>query len=442
MAEITALRCREKLSFDRVSSYRGGYRADERKQIEKKLKNGEIAGVVSTNALEAGIDVGGLDAVIISGFPGSMISVRQQAGRAGRNGRDAVITFVAQQSPLDQYYMKNPEAFFAAPHEHAIIDPENPYILKAHLLCACSELPFRLEKETEFFGETAGELIQELKAAQLIASTPRGFVYSGTESPACSVQLSGTSDIIWSVFAGKTVLETMNASQAYREGYPGAVIFHQGQRYRVEERDEKHCIIRVTKSYDICHTRPLYTTDIQVNAELKTLRHKNLIVHFGDATVSTRMLGYAVLEYDEVTATRELQLPPMEFSTKACWITLDHETEAGALHGTEHALIAALPVHVLCDRNDIGGVSAPFHPDTGGPAIFLYDGYEGGAGLAEKAAVLYPDILKLAHRMVAGCSCENGCPSCIHSPKCGNNNQPLSKTGTEQLLAELIRECE
>lgn len=445
MAEITALKCREEKSFEHISSYRGGYRPSERRAIEGNLKTGKTAGVVSTNALEVGIDVGGLDSVIISGFPGSMISVRQQAGRAGRSGKEAVITFIAQANPIDQYFMKNPEAFFEASQEHAILDLNNPYILKSHLLCAAAELPYRTERDAEFFGEAAGELISCLKEEHLIASTPKGFVFCGSDSPASKVSLSGTNKGTWSVMQGKTVLETMDSSQAYREGYPGAIIFHQGERFRVEGTDSKNNIIRVVKTTDPYYTRPLHSTEIRINARLKTHRHGGLILHFGDVTVSTKMHGYSVLEYDEIVATNPLDLSPMEFTTKACWFTIDGEylnpkTAAGSLHGCEHSLIAAVPIHVLCDRSDIGGVSTPCHFDTGEPTIFIYDGYEGGVGLAEKSAELFPDILKLAHKMVTNCSCESGCPSCIHSSKCGNNNQPLSKDGTKALLEKLIAE--
>lgn len=446
MAEITTLKCREELTKEQISSYRGGYKPLERRNIEKNLKNGDISGVVSTNALEVGIDLGGLDSVIISGYPGSIISVHQQAGRAGRSGKDAMITFIAQQSPIDQYFMSNPNAFFEAPKEHAIIDPNNPYILASHLLCASAELPYT-ERDTEFFGEEAKEIIAQLKEQHLIASTPKGFVFSGNESPALTVSLSGTKGEAWSVFYKNHLLETMDTSQAYREGYSGAVIFHQGERYRVKEVNEKQKIILVEKISENYHTRPLYSTDIRVNSLEKTSRHGSILIHFGDVTVSTQMHGYSVFEYDEVIATNQLEVSPMEFSTKACWITIDGEvltpeTIGGTLHGTEHSLIAALPLHVLCDRGDIGGVSTPFHPDTGEPTIFIYDGYEGGVGLSEKAAELFPKIVGLAKEMIINCSCESGCPSCIHSPKCGNNNQPLSKDGTKNLLTYLSHECE
>ncbi len=447
MAEITAMKCRDDLPKNSISSYRGGYRPNERKTIEKNLKTGTIAGVVSTNALEVGIDVGGLDSVIISGFPGSMISVHQQAGRAGRAGKDAIITFVARQDPIDQYFLQNPDAFFDAPHEHAILDLQNPYILRSHLLCACAELPYRRERDDQYFGPAAAEIITTLKDEHLIATTPKGFVYCGTTSPALSVSLSGAPAETWTVVAGKTVLETMDATQAYREAYQGSIIFHQGQRYRVEETDRKNHIIYTVPSADTYHTRPLHTTDIRILSRETTHRHGNLLVHFGSVSVATQILGYSVLEYDQIIATHQLTVPPMEFTTKACWITIDEEaltpeTDAGSLHGCEHALIAAMPVHVLCDRTDIGGVSTPCHPDTGEPTIFIYDGCQGGIGLAEKAASLYPDIFRLAERMVSSCACENGCPSCIHSPKCGNNNQPLDKQGTIQLLTYLIRQSQ
>lgn len=446
MAEITALRCREDLPAGSVSSYRGGYRPKERREIEKHLKQGNLNGVVSTNALEVGIDVGGLDSVIISGFPGTMVSVRQQAGRAGRSGKDALITFIAQQNPLDQYFMRCPDAFFDAPHDHPILDRENPYVLRSHLLCAAAELPYRTERDAAYFGETAADMITTLKEEHLLASTPKGYVYCGTEPPAQKVSLSGRSSDTWSVIFGSVTLETMDDSQMFREAYLGAVIFHQGDRYCVAEIDRKNLIVRVRRSTDTYHTRSLHTTDIRVISREKTCKHGGMSVHYGSVLVSTQMIGYSILEYDQIVATHPLDIPPMEFTTKACWITPDCDgicspaDIAGSLHGAEHALIAAMPVHVLCDRSDVGGVSTPFHPDVGDAAIFIYDGVPGGVGLAEKAASVFPDIVRLAKSMVAGCSCATGCPACIHSPKCGNNNQPLNKSGTIALLTGLAGE--
>ena len=445
MAEITALRCRETMPDGSISSYRGGYRPNERRHIEKNLKKGDLAGVISTNALELGIDVGSLDSVIISGFPGTMMSVRQQAGRAGRQGKEALITFVANQNPLDQYFMRCPDAFFDAPYEHPILDLENPYVLRAHLLCAAAELPYRNERDAEYFGPLAAEIIRTLKEEHLLASTPKGYVYCGTEAPAREVSLSGRTSGTCSVMYGNSILETMDESQMFREAYPGAVLFHQGDRYRVEEVDRNSLTVRVKKITDNYHTRPLYTTDVRILSRDKTCRHGDLLVHYGSVSVSSQMIGYSVLEYDQIVSTHPLDGPPLSFTTKACWIVPDCCEEippadvAGSLHGAEHALIAAMPVHVLCDRSDIGGVSTPFHPDIGDAAIFIYDGVPGGVGLAEKAAEVFPDILRLARDMVSRCSCESGCPSCIHSPKCGNNNQPLSKTGTIALLSSLAK---
>jgi len=442
-AEITAMRCSEKQHVGKIASYRGGYRPAERKEIESRLKSGSVSGVISTNALEVGIDVGGLDSVVISGFPGSMISVLQQAGRAGRNGQDAVITFVAGQNPIDQYYARNPEAFFNAPREQAILGVENPYILSSHLQCAAAELPYKPERDRKYFGDAATDLITTLKNEHIVASTSKGYVYCGVENPAQNTPFFGIIGKTWSVLNGKTILETMDENQAYREAYPGAVIFHQGERYRVETIETEHRLIRVVKTSDIYHTRPVSMTEITITFREKTRRHDDLLVNYGEVTVSSQILGYSVIEYDQVVAAHEISVSPRIFTTKACWITLDEECgikpEAfvGSLHGVEHALIAAMPHYVLCDRSDIGGVSTPFHSDTAAPTIFIYDGVEGGIGLAEKATDLFPDILSFAREIVTGCPCKNGCPSCIHSPKCGNNNQPLDKAGTILLLEHL-----
>ena len=445
-AEIMTLRCREEKTLGKIASYRGGYRPSERKEIESALKTGSMAGVISTNALEVGIDIGGLDSVVISGFPGSMISVLQQAGRAGRNGRDAVITFVAGQNPIDQYYARNPEAFFNAPREQAILGIENPHILSSHLLCATAELPYKPERDRKYFGDIATEILLDLKEQHLVASTAKGFVYCGVDNPAQTTPFFGINGKTWSVIFGRTTLETMDDNQAYRETYPGAIIFHQGERYRVDKTEPEQNIIRVVKSTDTYHTRPVSTTEIIINTKEKAVRHNNLIVNYGDVTVSSQILGYSVVEYDQIVSTNEISLPQRKFTTKACWITFDEECGItpdklpGSLHGAEHVLISAMPRYVLCDRSDIGGVSIPLHIDTAAPTIFIYDGIAGGIGLAEKAAELFPEIISFAREIVTGCTCENGCPSCIHSPKCGNNNQPLDKVGTITLLTYLERE--
>ncbi|HJK03889.1 MAG TPA: DEAD/DEAH box helicase, partial [Methanocorpusculum sp.] len=264
MAEITALRCRESLPGSSISSYRGGYRPNERRVIENDLKKGDIAGVISTNALELGIDVGGLDSVIICGFPGTMMSVRQQAGRAGRGGKDALITFIANLNPLDQYFMRCPDAFFDAPHERPILDLENPYLLREHILCAAAELPYRTERDGEYFGPLAAEIVRSLKEEHLLASTPKGYVYCGTEPPAQQVSLSGRMSGTCTVMHGSRVLETMDTSQMFREAYPGAVLYHQGERYRVEEVNRKNLIVHVKNITENYHTRPFYTTDVRV----------------------------------------------------------------------------------------------------------------------------------------------------------------------------------
>ena len=445
-AEMTALRLREESPADSVASYRGGYRPEERKKIEANLKQGRVSGVVSTNALEVGIDIGNLDSVIISGYPGSMISVFQQAGRAGRKGQEATVTFVAGQNPIDQFYANNPDAFFNAKPEEAILGIENPYLLESHLLCAAAELPYRGERDRKYFGENADDIIADLKNRKLVSSTPRGFVYSGVGNPVLEHTIFGNIGKTWAVICGNTTLETMDDGQAYREAYPGAIIFHQGERYRVEKIEPEISTIRVRKTADNYHTRPISETDISINRKEKTVRHGNLSVHYGDVSVSTQIYGYSVLEYDRIVTTEQLSVEPRTFQTKACWITIDDdapltaENLAGSLHGTEHALISAMPLYVLSDRADIGGVSTPMHADTGCPSVFIYDGVAGGIGLAEKAAELFPKIAELAYTIVSGCKCVTGCPACIHSPKCGNNNQMLDKAGTVKLLAHLVRE--
>ncbi len=372
-----------------------------------------------------------------------MISVLQQVGRAGRNRKHALITFIAGQNPIDQYYARNPEAFFNAPQEEVIFGIHNPYLLSSHFLYAASELPYRVERDQQYFGDAAADILESLKDTHLLASTSKGYVYCGGDNSAQNTPLFGMNETSWSVRYENTALETMDENQAYMEAYSGAVIFHQGERYRVETIDAELRIIRVVKTSDIYSTQPIIRTEISITSREKTRRHHDLIVNYGEVQVSSHLCGYSVIEYDQIVTTCELDVAPRQFTTKACWITIDEECGIaadafpGSLHGAEHALIAAMPHYVLCDRSNIGGVATPFHSDTLAPTIFMYDGVKGGIGLAEKAADLFADILTFARELVTGCPCTDGCPSCIHSPNCGNNNQPLNKAGTAELLKYL-----
>jgi len=432
---------------DSVLAYRAGYLPEERRRIESRLKNREIRGVVSTNALELGIDIGSLDAVIIDGYPGTMMAVRQQAGRAGRKAGESLAVLVAQANPLDQYFMHHPDEFFSRPHEHAIIDTANPYIVSGHLLCAAAELPLHEVRDREFFGEQLAPILTDLAESHLLFRTPRGFVYAGRGRAAEAVTLDGIAAESFRILCEGRVLETMDRAQAYREAHKGAIMIHQGITYVVNEMDLETHAVRVSETDVDYYTQPLKETNLKVLETYETRETGGVACAFGDVEVTERYTAYKIKKGDTVLGVEPLDLPPITFRTKAFWLVVPESIAtpvcsigldlAGGLHGTEHALIALMPLFVLCDRWDIGGLSCPAFGENGEPMIFIYDGYEGGIGLAEKAYTLLPELFSRTHELVRDCSCKKGCPSCIYSPKCGNDNVPLDKEATVMILAGL-----
>ena len=430
-----------------IAAYRAGYLPEERRELERQLKEGAMKGLVSTNALELGIDVGSLDAVIIAGYPGTMMAARQQAGRAGRNGKESLSILVAQQNPLDQYFMHHPDEFFSRPSEHIIVDTANPYIVSGHILCAAAELPLRPDSDREYFGELFSEVTGDLTAAGLLRGTPRGIVYAGRGRATDAVRLDGMSAEGFRIVCNGKLLETMDQAQAYREAHKGAIMLHQGATYLVREMDLATHTIRVAETDVDYYTQPLKETEISVIATLSTKNVCGADCAFGDVEVTERYTGYKIKRKDTILGVEPLDLPPLVFRTKAFWfsphaktverINISGRDLAGGLHGAEHAIIAMMPLFVLCDRWDIGGLSTPAYGDTGKPAIFVYDGYEGGIGLSEKAFALLPALFGASRALVEDCRCEDGCPSCIYSPKCGNDNVPLDKPAAAAILRDL-----
>ncbi len=451
MAELVTRWSQEALGEERagtIASYRAGYLPEERRAIEDALKRGDLTGVVSTNALELGIDIGSLDGAILSGYPGTMMSVRQQAGRAGRRGGDAVAVMVGFGDPLDQYFMRHPAAFFGKPHEHAVLDAENPFILAGHLLCAAAELPLDTDRDRTFFGDTIEAIAAALERQHLLRRTRRGYVYAGRGRATDAVSLDGASSDTFRILADGRLLETMNRAQAYREAHPGAVLLHRGTTYTVTDMDTDARVVRVRETDDDCYTQPSVRTEVAITAEEKRRHIGDSILSLGEVEVSQEVIGYTVRRRGSIVDGRSLDLPPIRFPTKALWFTVpetfgDTIAQAGGdltggLHGAEHALIATMPYHVICDRWDIGGVSTPLHPATGEATIIVYDGCTGGIGLAAKAYDLFSPWVRMTAALVRDCPCDAGCPACIYSPKCGNGNQPLDKQAAHLLLDSVV----
>jgi DEAD/DEAH box helicase domain-containing protein len=432
---------------DSVTAYRAGYLPQERREIENRLKNKSLIGVVSTNALELGIDIGSLDSVIISGYPGTVISTWQQAGRAGRTIADSLVTLVAFQNPLDQYFMKHPEDFFGRPHEQAIIDLHNRYISLGHIMCAASELPIT-ENDRKYFPELFYESIKALEQQNLVRKTPRGWVYSGTARPVEIVNLDSISDKTVTVICNGNVLETLALTKAYEEVHEGAVLLHQGETYVSEELNLNSLTAKVRKDNVNYHTEAKKTVDVAVK---KVLEEKQIgvSVGIGELAITEVYNEYLLKSYDEVIGRETLDLPPLNFSTVGMWFIVPDEIRdeikrqgldfEGGLHAVEHAMIAMAPFYAMCDRWDIGGLSIAMHPDTGHPTIFIYDGFEGGIGISENLYTTIEKLFAKTLQLIDNCECKDGCPSCIYSPKCGNENAPLDKRAASIILDNLLK---
>lgn len=439
-----------------ICSYRSGYFDREREEIEKKMNSGELRGVISTNALELGIDIGGLDACILDGYPGTVMSTRQQAGRAGRSGKESLVILVAGTNALDQYYMRNPADFFARSSENAVLNPKNPYILAGHLLCAAKEIPLRASDEN-FFGKGYPRVVELLEAEGLLAGDD--LKYSTDPFPYKHVSLRGIDNNTYSLLAfegqkrfhiEKDIEETL----AFRECHPGAVYTHRGESYYISRIDYEKKEIHAVKTHDAYYTKPMIDSSVLVQETyaVKPLLHASEVeVGLGEVEVTDRIIGYRKIQTqsNDVMSAHSLEMPQVSLQTMALWLKLpdrlqelvtEHKLDfAGGIHAIEHAMISMYPLHLLVDRNDVGGISTPSHPDLGGKSgIFIYDGHRGGVGYAEKGYDLIEEVLDGTLKAIESCPCESGCPSCIQSPKCGNNNEPLDKHAAIMLLHELL----
>jgi DEAD/DEAH box helicase domain-containing protein len=311
-------------------------------------------------------------------------------------------------------------------------------------MCAAAELPVDIEKDRDLLGAETANVLNSLGRHGLVSRTPRGWVYSGKARPTEVVSLDGaTSEIFTLVSEGRT-LGTMDRNQAYREAHEGAVLVHQGETYIIERLDLKDKIAYAKKADVDYYTVPLKSADLRITGELRRRLEGGIPVAVGGIGVTERYTGYKVVRQDKVLGVRQLSLPPLEFNTIGLWFTIGDEIGedirkagldfGGGLHGVEHAMISVLPFHVLCDRHDLGGLSTPFHVDTLMSTVFLYDGFEGGIGISERAYELFPEILRMTFDLIRECPCDDGCPACIYSPKCGNDNRPLDKTACVEIL--------
>ncbi|KUL35632.1 hypothetical protein ADL22_26785 [Streptomyces sp. NRRL F-4489] len=457
-AELIALIAQERLAEvdrslpGRIAAYRGGYLPEERRALERALHGGELLGLAATTALELGVDVSGLDAVLIAGYPGTRASLWQQAGRAGRAGQGALAVLVARDDPLDTYLVHHPEALFDRPVESTVLDPDNPYVLAPHLCAAAAELPLTQADFALFGPETEG-LLPQLEAANLLRRRTSAWYWTRRERAADLTDIRGQGGSPVQIVEAGTgrLLGTVDAAAAHTTVHEGAVHLHQGRSYLVRHLDLDDDVALVEEASPPYSTTARDTTAISILETDTEVPWGEARLCFGSVEVTNQVVSFLrrKLITGEVLGETKLDLPPRTLRTRAVWWTVtEDQLDAarvnpqqlgGALHAAEHASIGMLPLFATCDRWDIGGVSVPLHPDTLLPTVFVYDGHPGGAGFAERAFHTAADWLTATRGAIAACECEAGCPSCIQSPKCGNGNDPLHKRGAIRLLTELLR---
>jgi DEAD/DEAH box helicase domain-containing protein len=431
---------------NRLSPYRAGYTPGQRREIEQRLAAGELLGVAATDALELGIDIGLLDCVISTGFPGTVASLRQQWGRAGRRGHGLAV-LVASDDALDQYFMREPEALLERRVEAAILDHTNPRVLDGHVRAAAFEAPID-DADRDVLGDAALEraaLLPELK------KTPAGFVWAGRDYPAARVPLRSTSPDSFSVIDTETgsVLGLVERERAYSTVHDGAVYLHLGEAYRVTELDLDARQALVSPFAGDLYTQAKKDTTTAIESPERVEPRLGLELTWGRVSVTEQVVAYQVKKAStqETLDLVALDLPATTFETEAIWFCpepwmlegLDQMPKLlGTLHAAEHALIALLPLWAMCDRWDIGGLSTNVHFQTGRPTVFVYDGHPGGVGITERGFEAFEGWVGDTAKLLAGCPCERGCPSCVQSPKCGNLNDMLDKAGALELLDRLV----
>ncbi len=436
----------ERLGDDsRLSPYRAGYTPQQRREIERRLAEGELLGVSTTNALELGIDVGLLDAVISVGFPGTVASLRQQWGRAGRREHGLAI-LIASEDALDQYFMREPEKLLGRRVEAAILDHANPRVLAGHVRAAAFEAPID-ENDAAILGP---EALEAAAADPELKRTPRGFVWGGRDYPSARVSLRSADADAFTVVDGATgaVLGLVERARAYSTVHEGAIYLHLGESYLVQELDQTAMRAVVEPFGGDWYTQVKKETMTTIVRPLAEERRLGLELSFGEIEVTEQVVGYErkTIRSQERIEVVPLELPPSTFATEAVWFVPGSEQLAGlehmprllgTLHAAEHALIAMLPLWAMCDRWDIGGLSTNLHLQTGRPTIFVYDGHPGGVGIAQRGFEQFEGWVADTAGMIAGCPCHDGCPSCVQSPKCGNLNELLDKAGARALLERL-----
>jgi len=451
MTELVSLWAADKSPFkDRISAYRAGFLPEERRGIEARMASGELLAVISTSALELGIDIGSLDLCILVGYPGSVMSTLQRGGRVGRKGQESAVILVGGEDALDQFFIHNPEEFFRRPPERAVLNPDNEVVLTQHLECAAAELPLRAG-EPWLQSEAAHLALRALESRGLLLRTADGSQWlAARKRPHRDVNLRGSGASFTIENPDGQVIGSVDAHQAFRETHPGAVYLHHGRSYIIRGLDLGAHIARAETGNPNWHTRVRTTKSTEILETWAEGMAFSVPAFFGRLRVTEKITGYErrLNGSQRLLDIQPLDLPPQVFDTEGLWFAIpDRFRQAvedrllhfmGSIHALEHVSIGLMPILIMADRNDLGGISIPLHPQTGSPAVFVYDGLPGGAGLTRSAFPLLCDLLLNVRRCLRTCPCETGCPSCIQSPKCGSGNRPLDKAGALFLVDQLI----
>jgi DEAD/DEAH box helicase domain-containing protein len=430
----------------RLAPYRAGYTAEQRREIERRLVEGELLGVTATDALELGIDIGLLDCAISVGFPGTVASLRQQWGRAGRRERGLAI-LVASDDALDQFFAREPDTLLSRRVEAAILDHANPRILDPHVLAAAYEAPID-SKDSETLG---GEALRRAASLPELEHTPAGYVWKGRDYPAARVSLRSGDAEAFTVVEGETgsLLGLVERDRAYSTVHEGAVYLHLGEQYLVEALSLEDRVAVVSPTRVDWYTQVKKESETTIEESVKAIERLGVALHFGRVSVTEQVVAYArkAVRDGATIDVVPLLMPETTFETEAVWFSpepaqlegLEQMPKLlGTLHAAEHSLIALLPLWAMCDRWDIGGLSTNLHYQTDRPTIFVYDGHSGGVGITERGFDRFHDWVEDTTRLLQRCPCAAGCPSCVQSPKCGNLNEPLDKAGARTLLERML----
>jgi len=440
-----------------VASYRAGYLAEHRREVEQALFQGGLLGVTATNALELGVDVGGLDATVSVGYPGSVASLWQQVGRAGRRGssrKASLAILVGLDNPLDQFFMRHPQELFGRPHEHALIDPGNLYVALMHLPCAAAELPLTPQDESRF-GEGFVAAMVELENNGALAYQPEAdnWLYMGRNYPAQRVNIRSIGRkpvVLLNTDDGDRQLEVMDAGIARSRVHTGAIYMHRGEAYRVKSLDLEAGVAKLTPANVDYYTQSIEVNDLQILQPLREEQFPRTRARWGTVLVTQHIVGYRKVRHftEDRSKETELELPSNAFQTRALWWDIPRIWEksirrrgwsfSGGIHAIEHAFMGVLPLFAMCDRLDIGGHTTVSHPDTGLAQIFIYDAYPGGVGITEQGFQMIQALWRATLTVIQECPCEFGCPSCIYSPKVGDRNKSLDKRAALWILDALL----